>query len=245
MTINPPDHYLIFDGQNLADWGVHISGDKTFGAPERDVEDIEVPGRNGTLTYDKGRFKNYTLEYDAGLVGDDEMDFVTKMGRLRAFLCSCIGYKRLEDTYHRDEYRLAKFTGGFDPDVVMLQGGTFTLEFDCKPQRFLKTGELPITFTKSGRLWNPTEYESKPLIRCYGSGTFTVGLDTVTVEQPSTVDYVDIDSEMQDCYNEALNCNDCVTLSKSVFPAFETGMINVELGDGITKLEIYPRWYTI
>ena len=167
--INPPNHFIMFDGQNLADWGLHISGDKTFGAPERDVDEVEVPGRNGTLTYDNGRFNNYDLEYEGGIVSDDTVDFEYKIRRLRSFLCSRYGYKRLEDTYHPDEFRLAKFVDGLDPDVTQLQGGTFDLKFDCKPQRFLKSGEEAIVMTASGSIFNFTDFETKPLIRCYGS----------------------------------------------------------------------------
>ena len=245
MTINPPDHYLIFDGQNLGDWGLHISGDKTFGAPERDVDEVEVPGRNGTLTYDNGRFKNYTLEYDGGLVFDTQSEFEMKCAKIRSFLCSRIWYKRLEDTYHQDEYRMAKFVDGFDPDVVMLQGGTFTLEFDCKPQRFLKEGEIVETYTASGSIHNPTDFIATPLIRTYGSGKVEINGNTLTIKQPSSVDYVDIDCDLMDCFSGALNCNDCVTISEYTFPTFEPGVTTIGIGKGITKVEITPRWYTI
>ena len=243
--INPPNHFIMFDGQNLADWGLHISGDKTFGAPERDVDEVEVPGRNGTLTYDNGRFKNYDLEYEGGVVSDDTVDFEYKIRRLRSFLCSRYGYKRLEDTYHPDEFRLAKFVDGLDPDVTQLQGATFDLKFDCKPQRFLKSGEEAIVMTASGSIFNFTDFETKPLIRCYGSGEFHVGDYGVKVTMPSTVTYVDIDSDMQDCYNEALNCNDSVTLTKNVFPVLESGENKIQIGSGITQLYIIPRWYII
>lgn len=243
--INPPNHFIMFDGQNLADWGLHISGDKTFGAPERDVDEVEVPGRNGTLTYDNGRFKNYDLEYEGGIVSDDTVDFEYKIRRLRSFLCSRYGYRRLEDTYHPDEFRLAKFVDGLDPDVTQLQGGTFDLKFDCKPQRFLKSGEEAIVMTASGSIFNFTYFETKPLIRCYGSGEFHIGDYGVKVTMPSTVTYVDIDSDMQDCYNEALNCNDSVTLTKNVFPVLEPGENKIQIGSGITQLYIIPRWYII
>ena len=243
--INPPNHFIMFDGQNLADWGLHISGDKTFGAPERDVDEVEVPGRNGTLTYDNGRFKNYDLEYEGGIVSDDTVDFEYKIRRLRSFLCSRYGYKRLEDTYHPDEFRLAKFVDGLDPDVIQLQGGTFDLKFDCKPQRFLKSGEEAIVMTASGSIFNFTDFETKPFIRCYGSGEFHIGDYGVKVTMPSTVTYVDIDSDMQDCYNEALNCNDSVTLTKNVFPVLESGENKIQIGSGITQLYIIPRWYII
>lgn len=245
MMINPPNHYIVFDGQNLAEWGLYISGDKTFGAPERDVDEVEIPGRDGTLTYDKGRFKNYTLEYDAGMLFDEQEEFRMKIARVRSFLCSRVGYKRLEDTYHQDEYRMAKFVDGFDPDVVMLQGGTFTLEFDCKPQRFLKDGEKVAEFTTSGYVYNPTDFTAKPLIRCYGSGEIEINGNVITLTKPTTVDYIDIDCDLQDCFSDALNCNDCVTMTEYDFPAFGPGSTYIKVGDGLTKVEVTPRWYTI
>lgn len=244
--INPPKHFITFDGQNLADWGLRISGDKTFGAPERDVDEVEIPGRDGTLTYDMGRFKNYTLEYEGGMVADDIYEFNTNIGKLRSYLCSRIGYKRLEDTYHPDEYRLAKYVNGLDPDVIQLVGGTFTLEFDCKPQRFLKEGEKVTTLTASGSIYNLTDYNSKPLLRIYGNGSVEIGGYQVTIaNKPSSYSYIDVDSDIQDCVNDSLNCNQYVTLKSEEFPLLEPGINNIVLGSGISKVEITPRWYTI
>lgn len=244
--IAAPNHFIVFDGQNLGDWGLHISGDKTFGAPERDVDEVEVPGRDGTLTYDKGRFKNYTLEYDGGIVCDDERSLEVMLGKLRSYLCSRVGYKRLEDTYHPEEFRLAKFVGGLDPDVVLLLGGTFTLEFDCKPQRFLKTGEKVTTLTASGSLYNLTDYNAKPLLRIYGNGSVEIGGYKVTISnKPSSYDYIDVDSDIMDCEYDSINCNEYVALQSEEFPMLEPGLNNIVLGSGISKVEITPRWYTI
>lgn len=43
-----------------------ISGYGTYGAPERDVEAVAVPGRNGDLIFDNGRFTNAEVYYDIG-----------------------------------------------------------------------------------------------------------------------------------------------------------------------------------
>lgn len=244
--IKAPNHFIMFNGQNLGDWGLHISGDKTFGAPERDVEEVEVPGRDGTLTYDKGRFKNYTLEYDAGIVSDSASDFDAKIAKLRAYLCSNYGYKRLEDTYHPDQYRMAKFVGGLDPEVTQLMGGSFTLSFDCKPQRFLKSGEKTYTLTASGSLYNLTEYNSKPIVRIYGNGEVEIGSYRVTISnKPSSYPYIDVNSDTQDCEYDSNNCNEYVTLGSEEFPLLKPGTNNVVLGSGISQIVVTPRWYTI
>lgn len=243
--ILPPNHFIVFDGQNLADWGVHISGDNTFGAPERDVDEIEIPGRDGSISFDNGRFKNIDITYDGSLLGEDPEDYLIKLQQVRSFLCSRKGYKRLEDSYRVDEFRLAKFVDGLDPDGVMLTGSTFDLKFNCKPQRFLKSGEEILTMTSTGSVFNFTNFTAKPLIRVWGSGTFSVGNNKVTITKPSTVEYVDIDSDMQDCYSDSQNCNGDVVLNNVEFPVFEPGENIVTIETGITKIEITPRWYIV
>lgn len=243
--IYPPKHYIVFDGKNLADWGLHLSGTGVFNSPERDIDTVEVPGRDGDLSFDNGRFKNVSITYTGSIIGDDEYDFIRKMQSLRSYVSSRIGYKRLEDTYHPEEFRLAQFTEGFDVDEVMLQGGEFDLEFDCKPQRFLKTGEETLVFTASGSFFNDTFFPAKPLIRVYGSGQFFIGDYGVTVTKPNNVDYVDVDSDMQDCYCEAQNCNSSVVLSLNKFPVLEPGENKLSIGSGITQINITPRWYVI
>lgn len=245
-VFNPPNNYIMFDGKALSDFGIRVSGAGTYGSPERDVTEEEVPGRNGSLIFDNGRYKNADITYKATLLGEDQTDYTKKIEALRSFLGSRIGYKRLEDTYRMGEYRLASYTSGLDPDETMLQGSEFNLKFNCKPQRFLKTGERTYAYTSSDFIYNPTYFNSQPLIRVYGSGTVTIGDYGVTIVKPTTVNYVDVDVEMMSCYSGSLNCNDSVTLTNNyTYPFLAPEKNDITLGEGITKIEITPRWYTI
>ena len=47
---------FIFDGKKSKDFGVYISGNAVYDAPEKDVELIEIPGRDGELIIDNGRY---------------------------------------------------------------------------------------------------------------------------------------------------------------------------------------------
>ena len=38
---------ITFGGVNSADYGIYIGGEGVFNAPKREVEMIEIPGRNG------------------------------------------------------------------------------------------------------------------------------------------------------------------------------------------------------
>ena len=41
--------YFVYGDGCSRDYGLYISGGETFNAPERDVELVEIPGKNGNL----------------------------------------------------------------------------------------------------------------------------------------------------------------------------------------------------
>lgn len=137
------DNYFTLNGRSSSDWGIVASKDNGFDAPERDVSAIEVPGRNGELHIDNGRWRNIDVTYNDCVI---ERDFTERFGDFRAFCARQRGYQRLEDTFHPDEYRLADMTQGIKVSSVgtRYNAGKFDLTFNCKPQRFLKSGEEPI-----------------------------------------------------------------------------------------------------
>ena len=145
--------FFIFGGVNSLDYGVLLDGSGTTTAPERDVMTVTIPGRSGDLLVDAGRWKNTTVSYPCTIAREFE-------GRFAAFKQALLaegGYKRLEDTLHPDEYRLAYLAGPLEPETIPYnRAGTFALDFGCKPQRFLKSGEDVLTVVSGGKLYNPT-----------------------------------------------------------------------------------------
>lgn len=167
---------LIFDSERSGDFGLYITGEGTFNAPARDVEMVTIPGRNGSYALDHGRFENIEVTYPAGVFGADEEDFADKIAEIRAWLCSKKGYVRLTDEYNPDEYRLAVYKSGLEVSPALLKAGEFDLVFDCMPQRFLTSGETPITIGHGiipGTVKNPTRFESRPLLEVTGYGKIT------------------------------------------------------------------------
>ena len=174
---------LTFADKNLAEFGVICSGLKTHGSAERAYTTVEIPGRNGDLLMKLGRLKNISVSYECSIspLFTKETDFTNCVQDLRNYLMTQIGYRKLSDSYHTDEYRLACYAGPFEADVLELNlAGTFTLTFNCKPERYLISGDIP-TVLKAGEsatLTNPTGFVSSPLITVY---TLT---DTKTSAEP-------------------------------------------------------------
>lgn len=144
-------NYIVFGGVDSRDYGIYISGEGVFNAPERDVEVVNIPGKDGDLLIDRGRFLNIQVTYPGFNFEPDLSTFAERLRAFRAALASQAGYQRLEDSFHPDEFRLASFRDGLDVNPVMYNtASTFDIVFDCKPQRFLKSGEEEITIGQWG-----------------------------------------------------------------------------------------------
>lgn len=234
-------NYLTFAGRSTNEFGIWISGEGTYGAPERNVQTQEVAGRNGNLLFDMGNFRNITLKYPAAI----KTDMPSRIRDFLNFAGSQVGYQRLEDTYHPYEYRMARFQSKLSINSAgyMNRSGQFTLEFDCKPQRFLKSGEDPIDFTAAGILYNRTEFEAKPLLRVFGSGAGSVGIGSQTITISAINEYVDIDCEIMDAYKGAVNCNGNVSFTDDI--VLKPGNNNIAKSGNITRVRITPRWWII
>ena len=234
-------NYLTFGKINTKNFNAFVSGESTFVTAERDIEVIPIPGRNGTLSVDNGRFHNVSIVYPCFIVDS----FRANYDALRAAFLSESGYNKLIDTYDPDHYRRARCTAAIDPEMTQLnRHGKFDLAFDCDPRRFLVSGDETKEFKGAGEfLKNPTLYTALPLIRAYGTGSFRVGDVTVVINSAS--DYTDFDCELQEAYKGSINCNGNITLTDGVFPSLKPGINNVYRYGNVWKVEITPKWWTI
>lgn len=230
--------YLTFNGKSSRDFEVWISGSGTFDAPERDVESISIPGRDGDLHIDNGRFKNISITYPAFITKDFRHNF----DAFKAYMLSQRGYKKLADTYHPEYYRLAVYKNAITPKMSTLnRAGSFNVVFDCDPRRFLLSGDQVKTITGSGQLKNPTLYVAKPLLRAYGTGTITINGIRLVITAANT--YTDIDCEIEEAYRGGTNRNAYITLTDGIFPTLPSGLNSITFTG--SRLEVTPRWWTV
>lgn len=240
-----------YDGINSLNSGIYITGEAVFNAPERVVEMVSVPGRNGALAIDQGRFENIEVSYPAGAFGATMSDFADKITDFRNILASRYTYKRLADTYHPDEFRLGLYKSGLEVNAVRYNtAGEFNIVFDCKPQRFLTTGETETTFTSNGTITNPTAFASNPLLIVTGAGNLTIGGQAMTIVNGSgSSQVIYIDCESQEAWEivggSKVSRNDYIQNAGETFPVLSAGSNSVVLGTGITKVKITPRWWRI
>lgn len=231
-------NHLVFNGKDFADFSAQITESTFLKGAERDVTTFSVLGRNGVLIADNNRYKPVSLVTKLAVKNNMQ----SNMEAMRSFLSSCTGFCRYEESQVPNEFRLASFYKEFNPDQYDHIGGTVTLGFTAQPQRYLKQGEIPITFTADGSLLNPTSQEALPLIKVTGTGSFGIGNLTVTITQHS-LDHIMIDCEAMLIYCGAVQASEYVTMTNHEFPALSTGQTGITV-NGVT-LEITPRWFNI
>lgn len=167
-------HKIIYAGVDSSDYGVYISGEGAFNAPKRVVNMVAVPGRNGTIAIDQGYYENITVSYPAYISAPDLQTLAENLSDFRNAIVSNVGYNRLEDSINDNEYRMAVYSDGLEFEPI---GDSTTVElelnFNCKPQRWLKDGERPITVSSGATVPNPTPYSANPLLAVSGNGTIS------------------------------------------------------------------------
>ena len=234
---------LTIDNVPSTSYGIWLNGSALFDSASPDVSVTSVPGRNGDLLYSNNRFKNYTVSIPCFMA----RNFQAQFDAFRAFLFSNVGYRRIEDSYKTDRFRLGRITGTVNPSTILWSddGGEFEVNFDCKPQHFLKSGETAITIDGTGSVSNPTFFEAKPLLKVIGYGTITIGDEEIVIDE-NTLPYMNIDCDVMDCYyGTVTNANSLVTVSGDEFPKLKPGATTITTSGNISSLEITPRWYTI
>lgn len=173
---------MTIDGESSRTYGVYITGQAVYNAPQREVEMISVPGRNGQLALDKGHFENLEVTYPAGIYADTEAEFADAVSNFRNFLCSRSGYVRIEDEYNPNEYRMGIYKSGLEVETAGHKAGEFEIIFNCKPQRFLSSGETKTSVPSGGTVTNPTLLESSPMLEFKGYGSITLGGQSINVD---------------------------------------------------------------
>lgn len=231
-----------FNGEDSADYGLIISEPPLFTRPTRKQTAFEVPGRNGVVLFQQNAWNDTTRIYRVWLAVDHDYEMPSKVADVEAWLNSTTGYCRLEDNFEPDFFRLAYYSGGNEFSNNFMQYGEASINFTCRPERFYKSGDVPITLVNGTPINNPTRFIAKPLIHIEGSGSVSFTINGASMTATIT-DYINIDCDRMNAYRQiGESMNDKLT---GEFPRLAPGSNGVILSGGITNATLTPRFYEI
>ena len=226
------EYFVINDTvYSRGDLGLWIIERPAMPTAERIVQNIEVDGREGTLTIFKG-WKDSDLTMKVALFGADIQS------RYRSLQPQI---RDAQTLYRSDDsgvyYKIKSVEIG--PLYIKLSPlGEFSINFTCAPFKYQRN-VATVTRSTSGSLVNPGTVHSRPKITVFGTGTRTLTINNRLIILNLLSPHLILDSELMVCYfgNTAQN-----HLMTGDFPVFEVGANSITLGTGITQIEIEPRW---
>jgi predicted phage tail component-like protein len=224
---------VIFNNISSREFGLGVKTYPPIPQAEANINKYEVPGRDGFLTED--------LETKKGIQIPVEFNFVNKDVPQNAYLIKnwLKGSGDLIFSNEFDKKYKATIINTFDIASAIKMFGEFTVTFDCQPHKY-DVHETFITInSKPATLYNPGSDKSLPIIKIYATGDITLSINGNEVTIDNVDEYVVIDSQMVDCYKDALLKNNDMS---GDFPYFKEGVNSISWIGNITKLEITPNW---
>ena len=233
---------IIFNGTSSMDLHTLVQHPPEYEFPEKDCESTHVPGRNGDIVNDTGTWKNVNRTYKLG-IDARRISYTEVASKLVQWLHSASGYARLEDSYEPDFYRMAVYKDAGTISNIYNKAGEIDITFECKPQRYFKSGEEVTVFKSNMEYRNPTDFPSNPKIIVRGSGSGYISIGSQSIQVLNIINGMVIDCELQDAYFGNMNCNSNIKVTE--FPKLLAGNNSIAFSGGITSLEILPRWWTL
>lgn len=228
------------DGIDARSAGIQLQAPIEFSEAVPIVEAQTIPGRNGDLIWETGSYENRSGSASCFCLQKDVEKAVSSAGR---FLMGKKGYRRLETSDDPDHYWMARVENSPQIAMRLRTLAPFEIGFDCKPQRFLKSGENPIELTSVGSIFNQYGQTALPLISIYGNGPGKIRFGGCVIDVKVLDGVLYLDSETQNAYNESGNQNS--NIEAPYFPTLPDGEIPVLWNGGIERVEIVPRWWEL
>ena len=233
---------VMFNGTSSQDLHALVQTAPEYEFPEKDYSVTHVEGRNGDIVIDTGSWQNVPRTYNLA-IDTRKISYAEVASKLVQWLHSASGYARLEDSYEPDFYRMAMYKDSGSISNIYSKAGQIEISFDCKPQRYLKSGEVSDLFTSNTEYRNPTDFPSKPKIVIHGSGSGTVKIGAYEITIFNILDGMTVDCEIQDTYKNDINCNSRVSIAE--YPKIIAGNNMISMSGGVTSIEITPRWWML
>ena len=231
---------LTIGGKSLMDFHAWYDGSEWWRMPQKEIENLQIPGKNGDLTIDNHRFSNITIPFNCYI----HKNFGQNYSNLINYLMSLTGYQRIESNEEPDVFRMGLIRAQIEPVMGQFnKRGQFVIEIDFMPQKWLKVGENRITVNGSETLVNPTAFNALPTLYVQGTGDITVNGNIMTLANNTGTTVIDCDA--QNVYEGTIDRNSDITLTNNSFPSLVPGTNTIEYGTGITSLIVVPNWWKL
>lgn len=215
--------YFIFKGTRSDELGIIVKEMPAISKSEKDIETIEVSGRNGAFHIDNGTYKTKKYKIKCVLKENTYLDQIKLLFE---------GTGKLELSTELGREYTATIQNQIDFSKYLTYLREFTLNFELDPISCSKT-ETAKTITENTSFVGGGNCNVNPKITIVGTGTVTLNNIPIVVTETG----ITIDCELMNCTKNNLNKNDKVNIDTD-FPCIKPGTNTISLGEGITSVSI-------
>ena len=219
---------LIIDDISSEDYGLCLTERPIIPTPIRDVEQINVRGRNGSLTRKYG-YLDIDIPVRLNLMTD------ALKGDVRALKPWLLNGAKLQLSDDSVYYVINNTVVG-DIENEIAEYGVFDVVFNCKPFA-IEDIIFPAITVKGATVYNPGTATADPYIKVTGSGSITLTINGRGFLMTLT-DYIEIDSELGYTYRGTAGMDDKVN---GKLPTLDPGANVVSWTGTVTKVEIKTK----
>lgn len=257
-------HTVWIDGVSTDEIGIVLQDVPKLSAPVPRIEAVKIAGRNGDLHFWDGSYNNRTLRMLCYVYRDE---FVKDaFGIIQKWAFPKNGVVQIDMDDDPTHYMVGVLENGAEVAARIDKLAPFELRFSVSPQRFLKNGQIPISFDLSAiegsaeqrtfELFNPTSYDANPILRFSvkngkeGDGYLVInkGQGIFLRMRSGTSTNFEIDTQNNSISSDVENdvVLDYISEDSNVF-SLVCGQNTVSLTgpDNVEKFEIVPRWWEL
>ena len=221
-----------FLDKNCNDFGIVVEKYPSLFIPVKTFEKVNIAG-NDKAEYRAGTYEPITLSIECYLKDRSPQ----KIREISKWLNSKSEGKLILGNDPNFYYN-ARIINAIPINKVINLFGRFVIQFECEPFMYNLEEEV-ITITTNTEIENKGITISKPIYKVYGSGA-TLKVNNKEFNIYSINDYIEIDTELMECYKENISMNTNVKGNYTDL-WLEEGKNTIEIS-GATKVEITPNW---
>jgi len=219
---------------------LRVLNDVTFTSPTRDVNVIQVPGRDGDLIMDNGRFESVIRSIPCRLEAPKGENVEQLISQINNWLIDDGGFHEFRWDNDPEFKYLARVESDVVSRRVLSKFGRVVIDFHLHPVKYLESSLEARQVTNGTNVANQFEIDAKPIIRIVGEGNITLNIGGQPLVLRGISQGCMIDSETQ----TITSLDGSVTLFDrmySPFPVLRPGNNQVTFTGSVNQVFITPR----
>lgn len=230
------DYYFIFNGIDSRDMGIDVVAFPEIIKPERNIETVNVQGRNNNLYIDYKTYNSYNISIECT---------INKLSKNKQNIDKIIswlnGFGELIISQEKDKIYSACIKESIQISNVIWVFPKFIITFEIQPfKKSVNYINEELEITKETILNNIGTVESSPIITIYGNGNITLNINEDSFTINNIEDYITINSEYLEVYKDNINQNN--KYQNFDFPKFKIGENIIAFLGNVNKIKIQPNW---